>query len=319
MEHCQLHKLSFYPRNVDLTTFGGVDYPASDDQHDAALRWNLDQITTQLFGVPLSAFAVASKTTTSKRKAWSGYSYNEQILLLVRFYKGEARLSIEVNGDAFDSIDLDWSRLFDQVATDYIVTEMHARIDTTATSFDRLWSCHKQDSVTANSTKRTDYSSSSRTLYFGSGDRLYSIYEAGILHGLPDPTTVRHELQIKGQPARDLFAEFMVAPANLGTIIKSHIAGTFGVQFRKVTKDTNVARRPVLPCWSTFLADTRPSYLQTPVKPSNTDTDAQRVVVYLLRYRHKVDDATYRLTLALADAAVREQFAPLDTSPPIVF
>jgi len=109
---------------VDLTTFGGVDYPASDDQHDAALRWNLDQITTQLFGVPLSAFAVASKTTTSKRKAWSGYSYNEQILLLVRFYKGEARLSIEVNGD---DIRLHRPRLVPSVRSgchDYIVTEM---------------------------------------------------------------------------------------------------------------------------------------------------------------------------------------------------
>lgn len=295
METSGLHKLSFYPRKP---------CPAFDlsdvTDRDHCEIW-LETILHDLTLPPIGEFTKADNTTVTKRKVKYGYTYQDKILLLLSNYLGKIRLSIEINGGAFDSLSLDWPSLFSAVDAAYTITEIHAKIDTTAINFEKLWELQKASSFTANSRKHCDYEDAARSINIGTSDKIYSIYEAGKYHGLPDTAVIRHEIKLKGTNAKQFWEEFFTDQNSLGELVKSHVAGTFGVQFRKITPDKNVARRPVLPAWQRWLEDSKPSYLKHQVKPVMIGKDAERTIKYILKARKHFDSKTFDHILEQVD------------------
>lgn len=297
----QLHTLRCYPNNLELDSYGLDQYPSDNDQHQDVVRYNLDQITTRLFNLPLSEFTTANKTTIAKRKINSGYHYQGKILLLLSYYQGSPRLSIEVNGSAFDSLQIDWTHTFAQIDQDYTVTEIHSFIDTDQLPFSQLWKSFRDSSVTSASKRRCDYEGNAKSIYFGSGDKVATIYESGKYHDLENHDIIRTEIRYKGTFARQFWDDFYADQDNLASLVKANLAGTFEIKFRKITKDANVCRRPVLPVWEQFLADTTPCYLKHQPKPSRIDNSFTRTVAYLKKYAQSVDAATYRAMLKQVD------------------
>lgn len=286
IESSSLHQLRFYPQHpyqADISTTAGRQRYES---------W-LHDVTMELFGIPLVDFTPVQKTTIANRKVHDGYSYQDKILLILSHYQGNVRLSIELNGSAFDELNLEWDQLYSTVDAGYTVTDIHAKLDTTSIPFRKLWDCYKNDSVTADVRQHSEFKQKARSIYFGSGEKVYSIYEAGKFHGMDNPAVVRHELQLSRSFARQFWDAFYCDQENLGALIKSHIVGTFAVQFRKITNDSNVARRPVLTSWKKWLDDQAPSYLKHQIKPVMMEKDVKRTVAYLLKARRSLSEPVY--------------------------
>jgi hypothetical protein len=214
-------------------------------------------------------------------------------MLVISHYQGAVRLNIEINGSAFDELSLDWNQLYSTVDAGYTVTDIHAKLDTTSIPFNTIWACYKFDSYTADVRQHSEFQSRARSIYFGAGDKIYAVYEAGKFHGMDNPAVVRHELQLHGTFARQFWEWFLLDPENLGAQIKSHVVGTFAVQFRKITNDSNIARRPVLTAWRRWLEDQSPSYLKHQIKPVMQLKDYRRTVAYLLKARRALPEPVY--------------------------
>lgn len=321
-ESSSLHQLRFYPKAPFVLESSPP--PASDDSeeatylrmaYEAAAYKALNPITQELFGLSLSDFVTVRQTTIGQRKVANGFSYQDKILLLISRYKTEMRLSIEINGSAFDTMQLDWENLYSCIDAGYIVTDIHAKIDTLATPFRELWHCWKHESVTSSCRKKTDFDSTTKTMIFGSDSRIYQIYQAGWLHCLPYLDTVRHEVQLSKEYARQFWELFRLDSDDLGALVKSTITGTFKVKFRKNVNDDNRARRPLLSSWKEWLADTSPSYLRHQLKPTQVSNSVQRVIKYLLRARNTFDQQQYDYVLGQVEL-LHMQSHP---SEPIIF
>lgn len=254
METAGLHQLRFYPRECPYEV--DVNY--------------LDATTKALFGMPLSSFTHLSSYTHNKRKYKKGYTFENKIILLVGDYTKRYPLAIEINGGAFDHLSINMDKISRLIEQDYIVSAIHAKIDTDTTPFKQLFQAYQLDAVTAASVKRSDRQSSSRTIIFGA-DPAYTIYEAGRLHPeLNNTKIVRHEIRFTGEQARQFFTAWRQDLDNLAKLIKAYIAGHFQVRFRDYTaSDTNNSRRPILPLWERWMTSAVPRRfdLVTPTKP----------------------------------------------------
>ncbi|NJD38767.1 MAG: replication initiation factor domain-containing protein [Geobacter sp.] len=278
METSQLHTLRFYPK--DLNRILNPRY-----SHIAAptLEEYLTKTTANLFQIPLSDFAPVEKTTIAKRRIQSGYTYRNMLLIGISYFKGEPRVNFEVNGSAFDHLQLDLDQLFAAVSSGFVITEIHAALDTTAVPFAQLWKCFRNSSVTSNAKRRCDYESTSKTLYFGCNDKVLCVYESGLYHDLQERDTVRFELRYTGEQARYFWEHFRADEADLSALIKGHVKSTFDVNFRRITKDPNVSRRPTLPVWERFLADSKETYKRYSTKPSQVKNLMDCTIAYMER------------------------------------
>nr|WP_284694789.1 replication initiation factor domain-containing protein [Geomonas sp. Red32] len=167
-----------------------------------------------------------------------------------------------------------------------------------------LYRCYRHEAVTANTVKGSDRSSRTRTLTFGASPS-YRIYEAGLFHQhINNPDLCRHELELEGRHARQFFAEWRKAPENLEGLIKGYISGHFNVQFKQVTEDSNVGRRPVLPAWKSWLSSSTPVRFDrvTPTKPQ-TANQRKSLEARMLKTRLEIGEEAYLEALANVDRA----------------
>lgn len=254
MDAAGLHQLRFYPRECPYDV--DVNY--------------LEAATKALFGLPLSSFTHLNNHTHNKRKYRQGFTFENKIILLVGDFTKRYPLTIEINGGAFDHLCLNVDKIAKIIERDYVVTGIHAKIDTDEIPFRQLFRAYQLDSVTAACIKRSDRQSNSRTISFGK-DPEYSIYEAGLLHPeLCNKSIVRHELRFRGDQAQQFFRTWRQDPENLASLVKGYITGHFQVRFRDHTAtDSNVSRRATLPTWEKWLATAAPRHFDrvTPTKP----------------------------------------------------
>lgn len=296
MDTAGLHQLRFYPRNAPEEITPGY----------------LDETTRQLFGLPLSNFTKLENVTVNKRKYRQGYSYENKIILLCGDYTKRRPLSIEINGGAFDHACVNVDKISRIIETGYIVSALHAKIDTTETKFSQLFKAYQLDSVTAACLLRSDRQSTSKTIMFGK-DPQYTIYEAGKYHSaLGNKNLVRHELRLTGDQARQFFSLWREDPDNLATLIKSLIAGQFKVQFLDYTStDSNRSRRAKLPIWERWLASAAPRrFDRVQPLPARIDNQLKTWTTKLLQLRIELGEETYKRILNRVDNQFSEEATP---------
>lgn len=298
MDTAGLHQLRFYPREVPEEITPGF----------------LDETTRHLFGLPLSSFTRLENMTVNKRKYREGYSYENKIILLCGDYTKRRPLSIEINGSAYDHACINVDKISRIIEQDYIVSAIHAKIDTTETKFSQLFKAYQLDSVTAACLLRSDRQSTSKTIMFGK-DPQYAIYEAGKYHSaLGNKNLVRHELRFTGDQARQFFGLWRQDPENLATLIKSLIAGHFKVAFLDYTStDSNRSRRDKLPLWEKWLATAAPrKFDRVEPTPARVDNQLKTWTTKLLQLRIELGEEAYQRILKRVDNQFSEQ-----TEPPI--
>ena len=153
-------------------------------------------------------------------------------------------------------------------------------------------------------------------MIFGSGPK-YEIYEAGLYHGhITNKDLCRHELKFEGDQARQFFEEWRREPDNLEQLIKSYIVGQFGIQFKQMSEDSNVGRRPVLRLWKTWTSTATPRRFDrvTPTKPQVVNQQ-KSLEARMLKSRMEIGEQAYHDALANTDKAYYLNKHPEQRSP----
>lgn len=306
MNEVGLHQLRFYPREAPLLDIHGM-------VHESSIK----SIAKKLFNLELSQFTHLKNRTSHKRKYRDAWSFNEQIIIFSNDYTKRKNVSIEINGSAFDNACINVDKICKIIEEEYEVSGLHAKIDTLETPFKTLYRCYQHEAVTANTVKGSDRSSKTKTLVFGADPKKYEIYEAGLYHAhINNPNLCRHELKLEGAHARQFFAEWRKAPEELEQLIKSYIAGQFGVKFKKLSSDSNVGRRPALPMWELWLSSSKPKRFDR-VAPRKPQVANQRVALEarMLKTRLEIGEAEWEMALANADLAYHLDRHPDEKSP----
>ncbi|QWV93863.1 hypothetical protein KP004_01320 [Geomonas oryzisoli] len=294
MNEVGLHQLRFYPREAPLLDIHGM-------VHESSIK----SIAKQLFNLELSQFTHLKNRTSHKRKYRDAWSFNEQIIIFANDFTKRKNISIEINGSAFDHACINVEKVCKIIAEEYVVGALHAKIDTLETSFKTLYRCYQHEAVTAKTMKGSDRSSKTKTLVFGADPKKYEIYEAGLYHPhISNPNLCRHELKLEREYARMFFDEWRKAPEELEHLIKSYIAGQFGVKFKKLSSDSNVGRRLTLPMWDSWLSSSKPKRFDR-VAPRKPQVANQRVALEarMLKTRLEIGEAEWERALANADLA----------------
>ena len=307
MNTAGLHHLRFYPKEPPLLDIDGRIHESS-----------INTIVKRLFNLTLSDFVHMQDKTAHKRKYRNAYSFNEQIIIFANDYTKRKSLSIEINGTGFDHATINIEKVCSIVESDFIVTDIHGKIDTTETPFKQLFKCYQHDAVTSNTVKGSDRQSKSRTMIFGSGPK-YEIYEAGLYHPhISNQNLCRHELKLEGVHARQFFQEWRSDPQNLEQLIKSYIVGQFGIQFKQVSEDSNVGRRPVLPIWKTWTSTATPRRFDrvTPTKPQVANQQ-KALEARMLKSRLEIGEQAYLDALANVETAYFRNRHPEEQSPEV--
>lgn len=292
MNTAGLHHLRFHPKDQPLLDIQGMIHESY-----------ISSIVKRLFNLTLADFVHLKDRTANKRKYRNAYSFNEQIVVLANDYTKRKSISIEINGSGFDHGCINVEKVCSIVETDFIVTAIHGKIDTTDTPFKQLFKCYQHGAITANTVKGSDRQSKTRTMIFGSGPKKYEIYEAGLYHPhINNRNLCRHELKFEADSARQFFAEWRQAPQNLEQLIKAYIIGQFGLQFKQVSDDSNVGRRPVLPAWKAWISTATPRRFDrvTPTKPQ-TANQQKNLEARMLKTRLEIGDEAYINALANVD------------------
>ncbi|GAW65930.1 hypothetical protein GPEL0_01f1051 [Geoanaerobacter pelophilus] len=276
----------------------------------------INTITKKLFNLPLSEFVHLKDRTSNKRKYRDAWSFNEQIIILANDYTKRKNISIEINGSAFDHVCINVEKVCKLIEQDFIVSALDAKIDTLETPFKQLFKCYQHDAVTASTLKRSDRQSKTKTITFGSSPE-YQIYQAGLYHEhIKDPNLTRHELKFQGKQAQEFFNQWRRDPENLEQLIKSFIIGQFNVQFKQLTDDSNVGRRPVLPMWQAWTSTAAPRRFDrvTPTKPQVANQQ-KNLEARLLRSRLEIGEGAYQDALESVAQAYYLDRHPNERSP----
>jgi hypothetical protein len=310
MEHYMntagLHHLRFHPKEPPMLDIDGMIHEAY-----------INSIVKRLFGLTLSNFVHLNDRTAHKRKYRNAYSFNEQILVFANDYTKRKSISIEINGSGFDHACINVEKVCSLVQSDFVVTAIHAKIDTTETPFKHLFKCYQHDAITSNTVKGSDRQSRTRTLIFGAPPKKYEIYEAGLYHEhIKDPNLCRHELKLETEAARQFFEEWRKEPQSLEQLIKSYITGQFGVRFKRVSEDSNVGRRPALPMWTAWIGTATPRKFDrvTPSKPQVANQQ-KTLEARLLKTRLEIGEQAYHDALANVEMAYYLNRHPEEKSP----
>lgn len=259
MNHVGLHQLRFYPKEA----------PPLNDNGDVCEKY-LAALTLRLFSIPFSEFKAAYKVTVGKRKFKTGYAFRDtHILILCNQFFKLYPLSIEINGSAFDHDCLNVEKICQIIDAEFTVSAIHAKIDTVDTPFKTLWKSLKEEAFTKDKPLSVaTIEGKAKSIIFGKSPS-YEIYEAGRYHEhLENKGVCRHEVKFTGRDARHFFENWLADPENLEELIKGYIKDQFGISFKITTsKDTNMSRRPELPCWRKWIAAAVPQHFDrvTPI------------------------------------------------------
>jgi len=305
MNTAGLHHLRFQPKEPPFLDINGMIHPSS-----------INVIVKRLFNLTLDDFVHMPDKTAHKRKYRNAYSFNEQVIVFADDFTKRKSISIEINGSGFDHATINIEKVCSIIESDFIVTALHGKIDTTETPFRQLFKCYQHDAVTANTVKGSDRQSKTRTMIFGAGPK-YEIYEAGLYHShITNKDLCRHELKFEGTQARQFFAEWRKAPENLEQLIKSYINGQFGVSFKQLSTDSNVGRRPVLPLWKTWTSSATPRRFDrvTPTKPQVANQQ-KSLEARMLKSRMEIGEEAYEQAKANVDQAYYLDRYPEERSP----
>jgi hypothetical protein len=305
MNAAGLHHLRFYPAEEPLLDINGMIHEAY-----------INSVVKRLFNLTLADFVHLKDRTAHKRKYRNAYSFNEQILVFANDFTKRKSISIEINGSGFDHACINVEKVCSIVEADFVVTAIHAKIDTIATPFKQLFKSYQFDAVTANTVKSSDRQSKSRTMIFGAGPK-YEIYEAGLYHPhINNRNLCRHELKFEADHARQFFSAWRSDPASLEQLIKGYIVGQFGIQFKQVSEDSNVGRRPVLPIWKAWISTATPMRFDrvTPTKPQAANQQ-KSLEARLLKSRLEMGEQAYQDALANTDKAYYLNRHPEEQSP----
>jgi hypothetical protein len=305
MNTAGLHHLRFYPREPLL-------FDTDGNIHECTING----IVKRLFGLSLSDFVHMADKTAHKRKYRNAYSFNEQIIVFANDFTKRKSLSIEINGSGFDHACINVDKVCSIIEKDFIVSAIHGKIDTTETPFKELFKCYQHDAVTSKTVKGSDRQSKTRTMIFGSGPK-YEIYEAGLYHpNLAKKDLCRHELKFEATQARQFFSEWRKAPDNLEQLIKSYIVGQFGTQFKQLSGDSNVGRRPVLPIWKAWTSTATPRRFDRVIPTKPQVANQQRSLeARMLKSLLEIGEEAYLCACANVEKAYHLHRHPEEQSP----